>query len=224
MKRLVFATGMALGLLCASTAVAQTPVQDSVSGQGSAGFGRQGVSFRIDAHSGPSGEAPTGTASLTAPLLNATFTGPVTCLAVNGNSATLNFVVTNPSNPAESLVFTYSVIDSPAGDQFIDGFNQRSPTDCSARTSFPEPIISGDVVVVDAHPPTTKQQCKNGGWRAYGVFNNQGDCLRFVRHQARQECIFIRAASGRPAFRAQYGSGIHKRHAMRGCVRQRMND
>ena len=174
---------MALGLLCASTAGAQTPVQDSVSGQGSAGFGRQGVSFRIDAHSGPSGEAPTGTASLTAPLLNTTFTGPVTCLAVNGNSATLNFVVTNPSNPAESLVFTYSVIDSPAGDLFIDGFNQRSPTDCSARSSFPEPIISGDVVVVDAHPPTTKQQCKHGGWKTYGVFKNQGDCVSFVVRQ-----------------------------------------
>ncbi len=131
----------------------------------------------------PAAKHPTGTASLTAPLLNTTFTGPVTCLAVNGNSATLNFVVTNPSNPAESLVFTYSVIDSPAGDLFIDGFNQRSPTDCSARSSFPEPIISGDVVVVDAHPPTTKEQCKHGGWKTYGVFKNQGDCVSFVVRQ-----------------------------------------
>jgi YVTN family beta-propeller protein len=28
--------------------------------------------------------------------------------------------------------------------------------------------------------PTGKEQCKNGGWRTYGVFKNQGDCVSFV--------------------------------------------
>ena len=28
--------------------------------------------------------------------------------------------------------------------------------------------------------PTCKGQCKNGGWRTYGVFKNQGDCVSFV--------------------------------------------
>jgi hypothetical protein len=28
--------------------------------------------------------------------------------------------------------------------------------------------------------PNTKNQCKNGGWRTYGVFKNQGDCVSFV--------------------------------------------
>jgi Tol biopolymer transport system component len=28
--------------------------------------------------------------------------------------------------------------------------------------------------------PTTKDQCKHGGWKTYGVFNNQGDCVSFV--------------------------------------------
>jgi hypothetical protein len=28
--------------------------------------------------------------------------------------------------------------------------------------------------------PTSKAQCKNGGWRTYGVFKNQGDCVSFV--------------------------------------------
>jgi hypothetical protein len=28
--------------------------------------------------------------------------------------------------------------------------------------------------------PTDKDQCKNGGWRQYGVFKNQGDCVSFV--------------------------------------------
>ena len=72
--------------------------------------------------------------------------------------------------------------------------------------------------------PTSRHECKDGGWEVYGVFKNQGDCVSFVRHQARQECLFIRAAQGRPAFRAQYGRGIHKQHAMRRCIRRRMND
>jgi hypothetical protein len=28
--------------------------------------------------------------------------------------------------------------------------------------------------------PTSKDQCKNGGWRTFGVFKNQGDCVSFV--------------------------------------------
>ena len=28
--------------------------------------------------------------------------------------------------------------------------------------------------------PTTKQECMNGGWAAYG-FKNQGQCIRFVK-------------------------------------------
>jgi hypothetical protein len=34
---------------------------------------------------------------------------------------------------------------------------------------------------VDSLPlPTSKDQCKNGGWKTFGVFKNQGDCVSFV--------------------------------------------
>ena len=39
-------------------------------------------------------------------------------------------------------------------------------------------------VVVDARPllPTTKHQCKDGGWRTFGAaFGNQGGCVAFVQ-------------------------------------------
>ena len=29
-------------------------------------------------------------------------------------------------------------------------------------------------------PPTSASQCKNGGWRSFGIFRNQGDCVSFV--------------------------------------------
>ena len=42
-------------------------------------------------------------------------------------------------------------------------------------------MFLGDIVVIDAPPlPTTKAQCKNGGWRNFGVFKDQGDCVSFV--------------------------------------------
>jgi hypothetical protein len=28
--------------------------------------------------------------------------------------------------------------------------------------------------------PTTTADCKNGGWRSYGIFKSQGDCVSFV--------------------------------------------
>jgi hypothetical protein len=28
--------------------------------------------------------------------------------------------------------------------------------------------------------PTSQQECEGGGWRTYGIFRNQGDCVSFV--------------------------------------------
>jgi hypothetical protein len=33
--------------------------------------------------------------------------------------------------------------------------------------------------------PTTKSQCKKGGWLSFGRFKNQGQCIRFVKHGSR---------------------------------------
>jgi hypothetical protein len=35
--------------------------------------------------------------------------------------------------------------------------------------------------------PVTKQECKKGGWRDFGVFKNQGDCVSFVATGGRNE-------------------------------------
>jgi hypothetical protein len=40
---------------------------------------------------------------------------------------------------------------------------------------------SASIVVFDAPPmPSSKDQCKNGGWRNFPQFKNQGDCVSFV--------------------------------------------
>jgi len=39
----------------------------------------------------------------------------------------------------------------------------------------------GDLEIVDAQPlPASKAQCKNGGWRNFPDFKNQGQCVSFV--------------------------------------------
>ena len=40
-----------------------------------------------------------------------------------------------------------------------------------------EALVSGEVTITDA---PTKDQCKNGGWRNFLGFKNQGDCVSFV--------------------------------------------
>lgn len=40
------------------------------------------------------------------------------------------------------------------------------------------PALDNVKLAVDA--PTNKDQCKNDGWKEYGVFKNQGDCVSFV--------------------------------------------
>ncbi len=43
------------------------------------------------------------------------------------------------------------------------------------------PALDNIRVTSTAPPlPDTKDQCKKGGWKEYGVFKNQGDCVSFV--------------------------------------------
>jgi len=214
-------------------AAAHVALQDSAVGSGAAGDPQSGFSFRFEATSGPGGENPSGTANATDGFEFA-FRGRVTCLEVTGNSAVIGveneFLADFPV--AGTII---SVVDGgPAGSQLdtIDFFflltTVPTPDTCvppAGSPPAPSPVFSGDIDVQDARArPTSTQQCRNGGWRTFAVFKNQGDCVSFVVHQARQECTFIRARHGQPAFRAWHGSGVHKRHAMRRCVRQRSGD
>jgi hypothetical protein len=40
--------------------------------------------------------------------------------------------------------------------------------------------------------PTTKSQCKKGGWRNFDRFKNQGQCIRFVKHGPKQQAAGLR--------------------------------
>jgi hypothetical protein len=164
--------------LTAQSSSAQIAREDSVTGSGNAGFFG---SFTIDARSGPSGESPSGSVSVAGAV---SFDGPVTCLAVGDNVATLNI------QTMQFGLVTMKVTDD-APDVIEANTTSRTPGDCSPfEGGIAGTVTSGDVVVVDAlvlPVATSKNDCRAGGWRsvvddAGEGFRNQGQCISFVVH------------------------------------------
>ena len=177
MKRFLLAIpGLALAvvLFVPASAAGQAPGQDSVVGSGVGNVPQLPIPFDIDAHSGPSGENPTGTVRFVSEPFGVRIEGSVTCLRVSGNRAVIGITaagtplfvdVTDGTPDLIGVVFPGVAGPCPA-----PGIQPSAP-----------PILSGDIVVTDAQPfPTSKDECKNGGWRNFGVFKNQGDCVSFV--------------------------------------------
>jgi hypothetical protein len=160
-----------------------------------------------DARSGPSGERPSGTMRWDERVLGdfRVNEAQLTCLSVTGNvaivgvtgtststrfgfrSSLAGFIrVTDGGGPASNLdIFELAISSGPVSPPppFPAPAPLPGPTDCSAFPSLASTFRNdeGDLVVHDAHPlPTSTHQCKNGGWRSYGVFKNQGDCVSFV--------------------------------------------
>ena len=175
-KTLLLATFAAVATaLVAQGAMAQV-AEDSVAGRATTDFFFQTI--EIDARSGPTGENPTGTAFFTDPA-GERLGGPVTCLAIDGNTALI--VVEEPDFLGVGFLAMHVVDNSATGlpDTFL-ALPTAAPDDCSPLNGL-LPIASGDLAVIDAPGlPTSKDECKNGGWRTYGVFKNQGDCVSFV--------------------------------------------
>ena len=158
------------GLVCCfpAGAAAQAPTGDSVTGTGTF---TDAFAFGFDAHSGPSGENPTGTVTL-----GFFQPGTVTCLDVEGKTA---FIQIN--TPTFSFPVTMKVTDdAPDTVDSAPASGQAGP--CGGDGAVVVQVVaSGDIVVTDAQPfPTSKDQCKKDGWQSYGVFKNQGDCVSFV--------------------------------------------
>ncbi len=144
------------------------------------------VAYHFDVRSGPSGEDPSGSASVSGPFVPPFISTQIECLSVSGNTAT--FVYRMAPTVGLVRVKVTATDNGPVGDTVGSMFYDPSTVPaCTPITGFegnggqPPGFITGQVVIHDAQPlPTSKDQCKNGGWRTYGVFKNQGDCVSFV--------------------------------------------
>jgi hypothetical protein len=237
-RRLQVVLGLALmALVFDPSASGAAPVDTVVvTGSSAASF----VKLNITAQSGTSGQNASGTVSFGVPIQDprpgvVPFAGSVTCLSVTGPdrgagapgspaTAVLNFQDT--TGPFSGSVLTLELVDNGGNGADIIGASvpfvnpPRSPTDCSPLVGAPsENLTNGRATVFDAPLlPSTKAQCKHGGWRNYSQFKSQGQCVAFVREQARKGCVAERARIGRMAFRAKYGLGRYHLFALRRCV------
>ncbi len=177
--------------LSAGAAPAPGASQDTVVVTGSSG---QFIysNININAQSGTSGQNPSGTGSFS---VGGSFpiSGPVTCLSVTGPDMGAG----RPGAPTTAIlniqsqnfgVVTVQVVDNGGnGADLISSFPfSRAATDCSPfapGTGVEDVLTNGRAAVSDAPLlPTSKEQCKNGGYAQFG-FKNQGQCIAFVNHQ-----------------------------------------
>jgi hypothetical protein len=90
------------------------------------------------------------------------------------NADTFQFAISEgPTNGLDVLPGPTSCSSFPGPFPFPSLFNNAPFSDFRNET--------GNLIVTDTHAlPTSKDQCKSGGWKTYGVFKNQGDCVSFV--------------------------------------------
>jgi hypothetical protein len=173
---------LAIAASVPGTAMAQTPAGDSVVGRGTARFitpdlAGLTVPFSIDVRSGPSGENPVGGLQLFIAFDNPT------CLAIrSGGGQVADEAAINFRNTLTGARVLVRIAGGTSGPRLIGLSTASSATDCSfvPPSSIAE-VIEGGISIVDAPPlPTTTAQCKNGGWRSFPGFKNEGDCVSFV--------------------------------------------
>jgi hypothetical protein len=166
------------------------------SGQAQAVPGAGLSNINIAAQSGSAGQNPSGSVSFTVFPIGFNIAGSVTCMSVTGPDlgggapgaptvAVLNFFSPSGLFPG---VNTAELVDNGGNGADIISVvpTGRAPGDCSllSVSLFDEGktvLTNGRAVVFDARlVPTSKDQCKDGGWRDFPQFKNQGDCVSFV--------------------------------------------
>jgi hypothetical protein len=157
---LIVAAAIAAALASPNVSGAQVPTGDSVVGHGVAPC--KGIKdFEVDAHSGPSGESPSGTHFYGDGFLG--LNGPVTCLSVTGNRAVVGGQGTNPIDGSPIGLVAVIVDNGPVGpDTLQTEVTLTVPFICPAGLpGTAAPLSSGNFVVVDAlvHPTSTSVSC-----------------------------------------------------------------
>jgi hypothetical protein len=150
--------------------------------------------YTFDVHSGPNGEAAGGTVDFATGERLGLFIefGTVSCLAVTGNRASIGVDFVDFIGGVRSAVLYVEDLGGEGQDKIgiqnlAAGVSAPSvcpavrPSSIPLQPTYPFEHADWHIIVTDTVVrPTAKDECKNGGWRTYGVFKNQGDCVSFV--------------------------------------------
>jgi hypothetical protein len=73
----------------------------------------------------------------------------------------------------------------PTGVSWTASGAVRTGVDAFGTPTYGPTIATDSGTISCGNVPTTKEDCKNGGWKAYGLFKNQGQCVSFVEARSR---------------------------------------
>jgi hypothetical protein len=114
--------------------------------------------------------------------LTITFARPVkdfSALVLNGLTEVVSYTVLSDTGETQTKILPPN-FESGADTSSLTAVGITS---VAIRPSEPDSAIwdffIDDVRFTEA-TPTSKEQCKDGGWKTFGVFKNQGDCVSFV--------------------------------------------
>jgi hypothetical protein len=76
--------------------------------------------------------------------------------------------------------------DTGQAEAFPGAFSVQSTTSSSSGNDFLENFVSS-TGPIPPPVPTTADECKKDGWKTYGIFKNQGDCVSYVATHGKNE-------------------------------------
>jgi hypothetical protein len=122
-----------------------------------------------------------------APAITVTFSTPVSnfsVLVLNGEDATVNYTV------ASDVGGTVTKSLLPNLSSGADTFTLPDTGITSVTITRGTSATVWDFFIDDVSftaTATTVSECKNGGWEAFGIFKNQGDCVSYVATDERNQ-------------------------------------
>jgi hypothetical protein len=119
--------------------------------------------------------------------LGITFSRPVSnfsVLVLNGDTMTVSYTVTDDTGGTVTKSLVSNVNSGADTFELPDDGISSVTIGLTTPSAFYDFLI--DNVRFTAFPITTAE-CKDGGWEAYGVFENQGDCVSYVATHGKNE-------------------------------------
>ena len=110
-----------------------------------------------------------------------TYAGGISDTFVTKLNATGSSLVYSTYLGGSSLDFSGGLAVDGAGTAYVTGqtFSTDFPTTAGAAQATHAGGLDAFVTKI-ASLPTSIDECKNGGWKTFGVLKNQGDCVSFV--------------------------------------------
>jgi hypothetical protein len=183
---------LAVGLSPAAASAASTLTGENLTGASSSGnsvFFCGGTYSVTGTATGPYPGTFTETGTFSLVVTNATFTitsgtTTITGSKTRGGGGGATGTCNPPSQSSFGLSYT-ATIHTPNGNFHDEGTSAQQVAITSAGAATLTETFASSLAQPVLIAPTSKDQCKNNGWKNFPQFKNQGQCVSFVESQRR---------------------------------------